>query len=119
MTVENTNNVLTGRVTINIANARPVITTVNFGDAAVYDGIIIDNERPVIKLFVSDFKSVGINQATIRVTVDNTLVYTGPYNVQQVASLPYNRWEITFTYPGLWLEVIIFLNLAWPTMILL
>lgn len=94
----NTNNIILGRVTVNLAAAVPVISTVNFDSVPAYNGLNISAE-PAISLFVIDYKKVGINPASIRVTVDGVLVNCAPYAISIIYDLAYRVYQIDFNFP--------------------
>lgn len=95
----NTNNVLIDRVTINIDAALPDIYDVVFDTVSAYNGINV-SAVPFIAIYVEDLKVLtanAINAASIRVTVDGTLVLSGPLTYTRFNN---NFYRIEFGYPG-------------------
>ncbi len=95
----NTNNILVGRVTVNIDAALPDIYDVQFDTVSAYNGINV-SAVPFIAIYVEDLKFLtanAIDASSIRVTVDGTLVLSGPLTYTRFNN---NFYRIEFSYPG-------------------
>ncbi|MDR2431325.1 MAG: gliding motility-associated C-terminal domain-containing protein [Candidatus Margulisbacteria bacterium] len=96
----NTSNILLGLLTVNVAEAAPIIVTVDFDTMPARDGLII-SAGPYISAYVLDYKQIGLDPSSVRVTVDGALVYSGPAQIYKTAEIPYWLYQIDWQYPVL------------------
>lgn len=92
----NTNNYLGGLLTINIEETVPVIVTVNFDTMPAQDGLVISSE-PFISVYILDYKQIRIDPASVRITVDGVLVYSGPASIFRIAEIA-EGWVYQFDW---------------------
>lgn len=94
----NTNNVVLGRITVNIDEAIPYIVSVNFDNVPAYPDMII-SPRPFVLVTVVDYQAAGLDTQSVRVTVDGALVYSGPVVFSMISATPFPTYTFDFAYP--------------------